>query len=125
MRNKKTFLIVDDDVLLTGAIQGLLEEAGHAVLCCHDGIEAINLAEGKNFDVILIDYHMPNIKGDAVCRLLRQNYPTAFIIGSSSEYQDEAFLNSGADTFIKKDQIVKNPSLLMQSQATRRMEGNT
>ena len=55
------------------------------------------------------------MKGDAVCRLLPQHHPTAFIIGSSSEYQDEAFLSSGADTFIWKDQIVKNPTPLMQS----------
>jgi CheY-like chemotaxis protein len=118
MRVKKSILIVDDDELLTGAFQSLLEEDGHVVFCCHNGSDALELAKEQNFDVIITDYHMPGMKGDAVCRLLRHNHPDAFIIGCSSEYRDKAFLNAGADTFIMKDQLMMHINLLMQSSTT-------
>ncbi len=115
MKIKKSILIVDDNELLTGAIQGLLEEDGHVVSCCHSGSEAIALSKEQNFDVILTDYHMPGMKGDVICRLLRHRYPDVFIIGCSSEYQEKAFLSAGADIFIKKDLLVQNLALLMKS----------
>jgi CheY-like chemotaxis protein len=118
MQVKKSILIVDDDELLTGAIQGLLEHDGHVVSCCHNGIDAISLAKKHNFDVILIDYHMPHMKGDVVCSLLRFYHPNMHIIGWSSDHQGEAFLNAGANTFIVKDQLIQDRFLLTQAQST-------
>jgi CheY-like chemotaxis protein len=116
MQEKISILIIDDNKLFTEAFQGLLEHDGHAVFCCHNGSDAIALSKKENFDLILIDYHMPGMKGDVVCRLLRHHHPDVFIIGCSSEHQDKAFLNAGADTFISKDQLVQDLALLMQSQ---------
>ena len=65
--------------------------------------------------MILAVYHMPGMKGDVVCRLLRHHHPEVFIIGCSSEHQEKAFLSGGADIFIRKDQLVQNLSLLLQS----------
>ncbi len=115
MQIKKSVLIVDDEEFLPGAIQVLLEDDGHAVFYCPNGSDAIELSKKQKFDVVLIDYHMPGMKGDAVCRLLRQHVPDALIIGCSSEHQAKAFLNAGADTFIKKDELVQNLPHLMQS----------
>jgi CheY-like chemotaxis protein len=118
MRVKKTILIVDDDELLAGAIQSLLEEDGHVVFRCLNGPDAIALAKEQSFDVILIDYHMPGMKGDAVCRLLRRLHPDVFIIGCSGEYQDQAFLSAGANTFIKKELLIENLAPLIQNMTT-------
>jgi CheY-like chemotaxis protein len=118
MQAKKSVLIVDDDALLTGAIQGLLEKNGYAVFCCYNGSDAIELSKKRSFDIILTDYHMPGMRGDVVCRLLRHHHPDVFIIGCSSDQRDNAFLNAGADTFIRKDQLVQNLAHLMQSKAT-------
>lgn len=49
----------------------------------YDGIEALKLvhdklAKCKNYDVIIMDYHMPVIKGDEITRLIRHeegNFP--------------------------------------------------
>lgn len=118
MRFKKSILIVDDDELLTETIRCLLEDDGHVVICCHNGSDASEHAKKQNFDVIIIDYNMPGMKGDVVCRLLRSNHPDVFIIGSSSEYQDEAFLSAGADTFVRKELLIQNIALLMQGSTT-------
>jgi CheY-like chemotaxis protein len=114
MRAKKGVLIIADAVL-TGPIQGLLEEYGYAVSCCFTGSDAIELAKKQKFDVILTDYQMPGMRGDVVCRLLRHHHPEVFIIGISSERHGRAFLRAGADTFIQKDQLVQNLTLLIQS----------
>jgi CheY-like chemotaxis protein len=123
MRTKKLILVVDDDELLTEAIQSLLELDGHAVFCSHNGSDAIAISKGQRFDMVLIDYHMPGMKGDVVCRILRNYHPDVLIIGCSSDNQDEAFLSAGANIFIRKDQLVQDLPLLMQNETTCRIEG--
>jgi two-component system, OmpR family, response regulator VicR len=115
---KKSILIVDDNELLTDALQSLLEDDGHTVICCHNGLDAIELSKKHNFEVILTDYRMPDMKGDVVCKLLRYHQPDVFIIGCSSDDRDKDFLSAGADIFIRKDQLVQDLPLLMQSETT-------
>ena len=114
MQTNKSVLIVDDDELLTDAIQIVLVQEGHDVFCCHNGYDAVELSKKRDFDVILTDYHMPGMKGDVVCKLLRHHLPDVFIIGCSSDQQNKAFLSAGADIFITKDHLVESLSLLMQ-----------
>jgi two-component system, OmpR family, response regulator VicR len=118
LRVNKSILIVDDDELLAGVFQGLLKEDGHDVFCCHNGSDALELANKQSFDVIITDYNMPGIKGDELCRLLRHYHPDIFIVGCSSECQDKAFISAGADTFILKNRLIQNITLLMQSSTT-------
>ncbi len=120
---KNTVLVIDDDELVTGAIRALLEEDGHTVVCCHNSLDVMDIAQEKTFDVVLVDYHMPYMKGDMVCRLLRHFQRDAFIIGCSNEQLDKIFINAGADTFIPKDQLVRELAHTIQSQAARRLKG--
>lgn len=119
---KKKILIVDDNELLTGAIQSLLEDDGHSVICRHNGLDAIELSKKRYFDVILTDYRMPNMKGDLVCKLLRDHQPDVYIIGCSSDNRDKEFLSAGADFFIRKDRLIQDLPLLMQSETTHSIE---
>jgi two-component system, NtrC family, response regulator AtoC len=112
VQNSKSILIVDDDKMLFEAIQGLLEEYGHVVSCCDNGLDAIMLAREHDFDMILTDYNMPVIKGDVVCRLIRNHRPHAYIVGFSIESKHRDFINAGANKFIYKDELLKNLSLL-------------
>jgi CheY-like chemotaxis protein len=123
MRIKNLILVVDDDELLASAIRGLLEEDGHVVVCCHNSLDVIDIAKEQTFDVILVDYHMPNMKGDMVCRLLRHFQRDAFIIGCSSEQLSKVFINAGADSFITKDQLVQDLVRSIQSETARRLQG--
>ncbi len=122
MLTKKSILIIDDNELLSDALRSLLEDDGHTVSCCHNGLDALELLKEQNFDVILTDYRMPDIKGDALCKILRDHQPAVFIIGCSSDDRDKDFLSAGADIFIRKDQLVQVLPLLMQSETTHRIE---
>ncbi|HUL00633.1 MAG TPA: response regulator [Nitrospirota bacterium] len=121
MQIKRSILIVDDNKLLTDALQILLEDDGHTVICCHNGLDAIELSKKQNFDVVLTDYRMTDMKGDVVCKLLRFHRPDVFLIGCSTDNQDKDFLRAGADIFIRKDQLVQDLPLLMQSEITDRI----
>jgi len=112
MKNRKTILIVDDDDLLSQTIQGLMEVRGHVVTCCGYALEAAKLSENHDFDLVLIDYNMPVIKGDLVCRLIRHARPKAYIVGMSTDSKEQDFINAGANKFLDKACLVQDISLL-------------
>ena len=113
-KNKKSILIVDDDIVLSRTIQLLLEEYGHVVSCCHNSFDAITLSMQSPFDLILIDYNMPELKGDLVCEFIREYQPDGYIVGLSSEFKKKAFLNAGANKFIHKGDLIDNITFLNQ-----------
>ncbi len=116
MQIKRTVLVVEDDKLVSGAIKKLLENAGHVVSCCYNGIDAIEVSKERNYDVILTDYYMPGMNGDEVCRLLRRNNPDVYIIGCSSDAErNRDFLNAGANEFILKEALVQKIIPLINS----------
>ncbi len=102
----KSVLVIDDDEAMRGALRMLLEFEDIVVECCHDGESGLELAKKKHFDVILIDYQMPGLKGDETTRSLRAICPNAFIIGISLEEKGQTFRQAGANAFISKDQLL-------------------
>jgi DNA-binding response OmpR family regulator len=123
MRIQNIILVVEYDESLAGEIRSLLEGEGHVVVCCHNSLDVVDIAKEQTFDVILIDYHMPYMKGDMVCRLLRHFQRDAFIIGCCSQQLGKVFINAGADAFVAKGHLVKDLALLIRSHAARRLEG--
>lgn len=69
-------LVVDDDRLLTEAIQAALVDEGFDVLCAHDGEEAFHIAFAEEPDLILSDYNMPGGSGGHLCRRLNDSVVT-------------------------------------------------
>lgn len=65
-------LLVDDNedlAFVTGKLLGLL---GFEIQVCNSGKECIHLAEGAEFDVIMLDIDMPDMDGFEVCKLIRK-----------------------------------------------------
>lgn len=54
-------LIVDDTPSFSRSLGTILKKCGHEVAFAHDGSEALKLLKKKNsnFDLVLLDYHMP------------------------------------------------------------------
>lgn len=100
--HKKSVLIIDDDETISESLQGMLEALGLTVVCCVNGVDALDASCDRCFQVIVTDYQMPGMNGLDVTKRLRIRYPGSFIIGLSGEWIEEEFLAAGANAFFKK-----------------------
>src|SRR5207249_8094554 len=56
-------LLAEDSLVNQRLAVGLLERHGHRVTIANNGRQALDLASGDNFDVILMDVQMPEMDG--------------------------------------------------------------
>jgi Response regulators consisting of a CheY-like receiver domain and a winged-helix DNA-binding domain len=99
-------LIVDDEINITELIAVNLEEDFN-VICCYDGLEAVDIAIKELPDIILLDIMLPGIDGFEVCRKIRSNRDTSKIpiimLTVKREEKDKVMgLKLGADDYITK-----------------------
>lgn len=100
-------LIVDDLSLNRMVLRAKLTAACYQTLTASGGKTALDLAQDQVPDLILLDYHMPDMDGLAVCEALRANPKTQDIpIILFSATNDQAHrlgaLSAGADDFLAK-----------------------
>jgi len=69
--SRKTILIADDDADARASLGALLELAGHKVLVCGDGRDALRIACECHPDIVFLDIEMPGLDGYTVCQQLR------------------------------------------------------
>ena len=68
MKSKGGILIVDDDPDLREFLRLMLTSMGFEVICAANGQEALDVLEGRNPDLILLDMKMPVMNGWEFCR---------------------------------------------------------
>ena len=61
--NKPNILIIDDDPTLTSAIKLVLENEGYNLEAASDSSAALEKVGEKNFDILLVDYNLPDMNG--------------------------------------------------------------
>lgn len=65
-------LIVDDCAEFGEAVSTRLRRAGHEVACLKDGREAVLAHQAEPFDLVLLDYRMPQLDGVETMLLFRR-----------------------------------------------------
>ncbi len=98
-------LVVDDEKKIALGIKKALESQKYAVDVCHDGIEALNMAEAIEYDLIILDRMLPGMDGVSVIKNLRsQNIYTSILLltalGTVKDKTDG--LDAGADDYLPK-----------------------
>lgn len=83
--NLKHVLVVDDDAIFLGIVEKWLVHTGYEVWTASGGLDAIPLARGIAFDVIITDLRMPDISGLQLLGILKDVRPEAAIIFLSGE----------------------------------------
>jgi len=63
----------------------LLEECGYRVLTATNGEEAVQAFVSNSIDLVLLDYHMPSMNGEAAARHMRAAKPDVPIALVSGE----------------------------------------
>ncbi|MGE0767552.1 MAG: response regulator [Hyphomicrobiaceae bacterium] len=64
-------IIVDDDPLFTNLSAAVLDRAGFDVQVARDGVEGLERIDAENFDLAIVDLHMPRVDGLRLIALLR------------------------------------------------------
>ncbi|MFT8843985.1 MAG: response regulator transcription factor, partial [Schleiferilactobacillus harbinensis] len=117
-------LVVDDESTIRTLIEYNLSQEGFIVDTAEDGDEALQKAEGQDYDLILLDLMLPGRDGLAVTKTLRQEKnatPIIMLTAKDSETDKIVGLELGADDYVTKPFSVKE--LLARIHAVlRRME---
>jgi len=75
----KKILVADDESHILHVVSLKLRNAGFEVLTAADGQEALEIAHAEHPDLLITDYHMPQLSGLELCQKLKQDPDTARI----------------------------------------------
>lgn len=103
---RRKILVVDDQAENRLLFGDLLETVGFEILEAETGLDAIQLTQHQNPDLVLIDLYMPEMNGFEVIRRLRnlpERHPTIIAV-SADVYHDTRTQSriAGSDAFIPK-----------------------
>lgn len=105
---KKKVLIVDDDAEIVELIADVLIRDGRFdVKTASSGYDAGIMTEKFSPDLVILDYMLPDVNGNIVCKTIKSNpdyASTKIIIVSGVVNQDEIedLLKAGAEDFMRK-----------------------
>jgi two-component system OmpR family response regulator len=98
-------LVVDDEQFLREAVAASLRFLGFDVTAAEAGAEALRLARGSRFDLVVMDVMLPDTDGFEIVRRLRQEgsqVPVIFLTARDAQADKVAGLTIGGDDYITK-----------------------
>ena len=106
-------LLVDDEVELTGSLQIALSREGYAVDVAQNGQTAWELATSQTYDLLILDWMLPQQSGIELCRRIRATDPTSplaltpkvpvlFLTAKDTLDDRVQGLDAGADDYLVK-----------------------
>ncbi|MQA06595.1 MAG: response regulator [Streptosporangiales bacterium] len=118
-------LVVDDDPTVAEVVTRYLERSGHVVDQARDGAQALQLAESKRPDLVVLDLMLPGIDGYEVCRQLRRSreVPIIMLTARGDESDKVMGLELGADDYVTKPFSARELVLRVQSVLRRAKAG--
>jgi PAS domain S-box-containing protein len=72
---KMTILVVDDDPLIAMGTVDMLEDLGHEVVSTQSGVQALEVLEKREFDLLITDFSMPRMTGMQLAKAVREMRP--------------------------------------------------
>ncbi len=84
-------LVVDDDPQFRRVIRVALRAHGYDVTEAADGYQALSEIQAKAIDVVLLDWKMPGMDGEATCHAIRSTSKVPIILVTASDLVNKAF----------------------------------
>jgi CheY-like chemotaxis protein len=104
---REYILLIEDEPDVADLASEMLAEEGYRVVIAHDGFEALKIYErmGKKIGLVILDYFLPVIDGDAVFEELRSINPKVNVVlssGFAEQTKIASMLGQGLRGFIPK-----------------------
>ena len=103
----KKILVVDDEKTIVDLVKFRLEKLDYKVHTALSGVEALEIAKNKDFDLVILDIMMPGMDGYKVLEKLRQNKkfedtPVMFLTAKNTDNDLWEGWQSGVDYYVTK-----------------------
>ena len=97
-------LVVDDEELLVKGIRFNLQNEGYDVITGNTGLEALQLAQSHDPDLIILDVMMPEMDGLTACGKIREfsNVPIILLTAKTDDMDKLMGFDVGADDYLTK-----------------------
>lgn len=97
-------LICDDEKDIVNALKIYLTNDNYKLFEAYDGLEALDVIENEEIDIVLLDIMMPRLDGISVLAKVREKYnmPVILLTAKSEDTDKILGLNVGADDYITK-----------------------
>ena len=97
-------LVVDDEKLLVKGITFNLQNEGYEVEAAYDGISAVELVRRGDFDLVILDWMMPEKSGSEACMEIRtfSDVPVIMLTAKSEDSDKIMGFACGADDYVTK-----------------------
>jgi len=112
---KKKVLLVDDVALFLQLEETFFRRKNCIIFTARSGEEALKIVNSEKPDLIVLDFYMPGMNGDEVCRIIKsderfKHIPIIMVSKSSKPEDIDACLKAGCDHYITKP--IKQTELL-------------
>lgn len=122
-------LFAEDEPELRAITVQRLKSEGFSVDGCADGQEALEFAEGTDYNLIILDIMMPKLDGLSVVKRLRQNGNTTLVLlltAKDAVSDRVAGLDAGADDYLTKpyafDELLARIRALLRRQSPQKSD---
>jgi CheY-like chemotaxis protein len=73
-------LVIDDDPYILETVELILKNINYNVELASTGTQALKIIKKEDFDLVIIDINLPDIKGDEITRLIKQKKKDACVV---------------------------------------------
>ena len=95
-------LVVDDDALSRSVVEDLIAETEflHLVKSCENALEAVNVLNENQVDILFLDIEMPKMDGMELIKSV-QPLPQLILVTSHAQYAVESYEHNVTDFIVK------------------------
>lgn len=103
---RASVLVVDDEEVVCHALDVLLHRAGYEVITARTGSAAKEILAIRGVDCLIIDYRLPDVRGDVVFAFAIAHQPhlaraTVFITGDITDRARDSIEDTGCPMVLK------------------------
>jgi CheY-like chemotaxis protein len=105
----RRILVVDDEPFVCDAVKLMLQFDGHSVETANSGPDALALFDAGKFDVVITDFAMQPMKGDALAAAIKAKAPGQPVVMITAYAE---MLQASKNPLAGVDHVISKPFLL-------------